>query len=156
MPSSRGSSWPKYPTHISCISCIGRRLLYQLCCLMRRQLLANASRRLILCSAWLRALCMYYLISSVLWYEHHQLWDEKMQMRHAEVKVLGSRPCIYWLVKDLQDSSSAASKKPNIIGWEAKLYSALTHMPHFQDQDQKVLMVYLKFRGNSLSSLTNL
>ena len=28
MPSSRGSSWPKDWTHISCISCIGRQILY--------------------------------------------------------------------------------------------------------------------------------
>ena len=29
--SSRGSSWPRDPACISCISCIGRRILYQLC-----------------------------------------------------------------------------------------------------------------------------
>ena len=28
---SRGSSWPRDWTHISCISCIGRQILYQLC-----------------------------------------------------------------------------------------------------------------------------
>ena len=28
---SRGSSWPREPTHVSCISCIGRQILYQLC-----------------------------------------------------------------------------------------------------------------------------
>ena len=27
-PTSRGSSWPKNQTHISCISCIGRQILY--------------------------------------------------------------------------------------------------------------------------------
>ena len=29
--SSRGSFWPRDPACISCISCIGRRILYQLC-----------------------------------------------------------------------------------------------------------------------------
>ena len=29
--SSRGSSWPKNRTHISCVSCLGRQVLYQLC-----------------------------------------------------------------------------------------------------------------------------
>ena len=28
MPSSRGSSWPRDRTHISCISCIGKQVLY--------------------------------------------------------------------------------------------------------------------------------
>ena len=28
MPSSRGSSQPRDPTHVYCISCIGRRILY--------------------------------------------------------------------------------------------------------------------------------
>ena len=28
MPSSRGSSWPKVQTWVSCVSCIGRRVLY--------------------------------------------------------------------------------------------------------------------------------
>ena len=31
MPSSRGSSWPRDRTHISCVSCIGRRVLYHQC-----------------------------------------------------------------------------------------------------------------------------
>ena len=29
LSSSRGSSWPKYQTHISCGSCMGRQILYQ-------------------------------------------------------------------------------------------------------------------------------
>ena len=28
MPSSRGSSWPRNQTHVSCVSCIGRWVLY--------------------------------------------------------------------------------------------------------------------------------
>ena len=28
LPSSRGSSWPRDSTHVSCVSCIGRRILY--------------------------------------------------------------------------------------------------------------------------------
>ena len=28
MPSSRGSSWPRDGTHVSCVSCIGRQVLY--------------------------------------------------------------------------------------------------------------------------------
>ena len=31
MPSSRGSSWPRDQTCISCVSCIGRRVLYHEC-----------------------------------------------------------------------------------------------------------------------------
>ena len=31
MPSSRGSSWPRDQTHISWVSCIGRRVLYHEC-----------------------------------------------------------------------------------------------------------------------------
>ena len=30
VPSSSGSSRPRDPTHLSCISCIGRQVLYQL------------------------------------------------------------------------------------------------------------------------------
>ena len=33
MPSSRGSSWPSDPTHVSYVSCIGRRALYHEHCL---------------------------------------------------------------------------------------------------------------------------
>ena len=28
---SRGSSWPRDRTHVSCVSCIGRQILYHLC-----------------------------------------------------------------------------------------------------------------------------
>ena len=32
MPSFRGASWPRDQTCISCISCLGRRVLYSCCC----------------------------------------------------------------------------------------------------------------------------
>ena len=35
--SSRGSSWPRDQTHISCIPCIGRQILYHCCILLIRK-----------------------------------------------------------------------------------------------------------------------
>ena len=154
MFSSRGSSWPKYPTHVSCISCTGRWLLYQLCCLMRRQLLANASRRLIFAlHNWGHFVCITSFhpccdMSTTNFEMRKCRWD--MQKLRYLVKAS------HLLTGEGPSGFKFSSFWRALIGWEAKLFSALTHMPRFQDQDQKILLVYLKFRGSSLSSLTNL
>ena len=41
---SRGSSQPRDQTHVSCVSCIGRRILYQFCHLLLLLLLSRFSR----------------------------------------------------------------------------------------------------------------
>ena len=62
--SSRESSWPRDQTHVSCIPCVGRQILYHCCILLIRKGEKTAWRqrqRTCLVVQWIR-LCLWSLI----------------------------------------------------------------------------------------------